>query len=206
MIEQRRQEPGDDLISGLLAANIAGETLNMIELLGFCALLLVAGNETTTNLIGNAMLTFAEQPEVWQRLRRQPELIPQAIEEVLRFRSPVQAMFRVARNKVEVAQKVIPAGAPVVAWIGSANHDEAQFSNPDCFDLDRPAGRHLAFGQGIHFCLGAPLARLEARLALGAMLERFESIRLVPGALLERHSSLIIYGLRSVPLLFEAAR
>ena len=106
MIEQRRKQPGDDLISGLLAAEVDGEKLELIDLLGFCALLLVAGNETTTNLIGNALLTFAEQPELWQSLRRHPELVPQAVEEVLRFRSPVQSMFRVTKREVTIAGQI----------------------------------------------------------------------------------------------------
>jgi cytochrome P450 len=200
MIEQRRKEPGEDLISGLLAAEVDGEKLELIDLLGFCALLLVAGNETTTNLIGNALLTFAQQAELWQRLRRHPELVPQAIEEVLRMRSPVQSMFRVTRQAVNIAGQDLPARAPLVAWIGSANRDEEQFPTADQFDLDRPANRHLAFGQGIHYCLGAPLARLEARIALTSMLARIERIEQEPGTDLERLPSNLVYGLRSLPL------
>jgi cytochrome P450 len=204
MIEQRRQQPGDDLISGLLAAEVDGEKLELIDLLGFCALLLVAGNETTTNLIGNALLTFAQQPELWQRLRHQPELVPQAIEEVLRLHSPVQSMFRVTRQAVNIAGQELPAQAPLVAWIGSANRDAEQFPMPDRFDLDRQPNRHLAFGHGIHYCLGAPLARLEARIALTSMLESIESIELEPGAALERQPSNLVYGLTSLPLNFPA--
>lgn len=107
LIEERKEKPGDDLISGLLQANIDGEHLEMIELLGFCALLLVAGNETTTNLLGNAMLTLAERPEAWERLRANRELVPPAIEEVLRFRSPVQSMFRVAKRDVRAAEETV---------------------------------------------------------------------------------------------------
>jgi cytochrome P450 len=200
MIEQRRRQPGDDLISGLLAAEVDGEKLELIDLLGFCALLLVAGNETTTNLIGNALLTFAQQPEIWQRLRRHPEQVPQAIEEVLRLRSPVQSMFRVTRQAVTIAGQNLPARAPLVAWIGSANRDTEQFPMPDHFDLDRQANRHLAFGHGIHYCLGAPLARLEARIALTSMLARIERIEQEPGTILERLPSNLVYGMRSLPL------
>jgi cytochrome P450 len=203
MIEQRRKQPGDDLISGLLAAEVDGEKLEMIELLGFCALLLVAGNETTTNLIGNALLTFAQRPELWRRLRLQPELVPQAVEEVLRFRSPVQSMFRVTKKEVTIAGQNLPAQAPVTAWIGSANRDEHQFPCSAAFDLERQPNRHLAFGHGIHYCLGAPLARLEARIALTSMLDRIESITLAPDVVLERLPSNLVYGLRSVPLLLD---
>jgi cytochrome P450 len=203
MIDQRRKQPGEDLISGLLVAQLDGEKLELIELLGFCALLLVAGNETTTNLIGNALLTFAEQPETWARLRSHPELVPQVVEEVLRFRSPVQSMFRVTKEQVNIAGQDIPARIPLVAWIGSANRDETMFPDAGRFDLDRQPNRHLAFGQGIHYCLGAPLARLEARITLTSMLKEIEMIRLAPQAELERLPSNLVYGLRSLPLLFS---
>lgn len=202
MIEHRRENPGDDLISGLLQANIDGQTLTLIEMLGFCALLLVAGNETTTNLIGNALLTFTQHPDVWEKLRTERELLPGAIEEVLRYRSPVQSMFRVAKGEVEVAGTKIPARAPVVAWIGSANHDQEQFNDPGSFRLDRQPKGHLAFGHGIHYCLGAPLARLEAEIALGEMLDRYEMVALKDGEQVERMPSLLVYGLKSLPLTF----
>lgn len=203
MIDQRRKHAGEDLISGLLAAQLDGEKLELIDLLGFCALLLVAGNETTTNLIGNALLTFAERPETWERLHGNPELVPQAVEEVLRFRSPVQSMFRVTKEPINIAGQELPARAPVVAWIGSANRDEAMFPNANRFDLDRQPNRHLAFGQGIHYCLGAPLARLEARITLTTMLKDIEMIRLAPQAELERLPSNLVFGLRSLPLLIN---
>jgi cytochrome P450 len=206
MIEHRRENPGKDLISGLLQANIDGETLNIIEMLGFCALLLVAGNETTTNLIGNAMLTFTEHPEAWDKLRSDRKMLPQTIEEVLRYRSPVQSMFRVTRREVEVAGTKIPAGAPLVAWIGSANHDPEQFTHADSFRPDRQPKGHLAFGHGIHYCLGAPLARLEAEIALDEMLDRFEKITLKDGEPVERVPSLLVYGLKHLHLTFENGR
>jgi len=203
IIDKRRKAPGDDLISGLLDASVDGKHLSQIELLGFCVLLLVAGNETTTNLIGNAMLSLAEQPESWQSLRARPELLPQAIEEALRYRSPVQSMFRIAIKDVKLYDQTIPANAPVVAWIGSANHDESVFPDAETFDIERTANKHIAFGYGIHFCLGAPLARLEARIGLGAMLERFQSFRLDPNAVIERQPSVVVYGLHSLPIEFE---
>lgn len=205
MIEQRKANPGDDLISGLVRAEIDGRKLETIELLGFCLLLLVAGNETTTNLIGNAMLTFAERPEDWQRLRENPDLAAGALEEVLRYRSPVQSMFRVAKAGAAVGGVELPVGARLVAWIGSANHDDTQFPAADTFALERSPNRHLAFGQGIHFCLGAPLARLEAKIALTQMLERMRTVRLTPGTELRRMPSTLVYGLEHVPLEYEEA-
>ncbi|ABK03359.1 cytochrome P450 [Arthrobacter sp. FB24] len=205
LIEQRRRRPGDDLISNLLSAEIDGQKLNVAELLGFCALLLVAGNETTTNLIGNAVLCFTEVPGTIDRLVMEPALLPQAIEEVLRFRSPVQSMYRVTVTDTILGDVQMPAGAPVVAWIGSANRDERQFQRPAEFDVDRGQIRHLAFGHGVHFCLGAPLARLEARIALEAILSRLPGLALAPGAHLERMDSTIVYGLKALPAGWQAA-
>jgi cytochrome P450 len=206
LLDQRRNEPGNDLISGLLRAEIDGEILTLPELLGFCMLLLVAGNETTTNLIGNAMLLFARYPDIWRRLRNDPDGLDLAIEEVLRYLSPVQSMFRVAKQEVTLAGETIPSGAPLVAWIGSANRDGDQFPEPDKFDIQRNPNRHLAFGHGIHYCLGAPLARMEAEIALKTMLERFRSIKTVPGVELERIPSLLVYGVKSLPVEFELDR
>src|SRR5262249_12562187 len=146
VIAQRRAAPGNDLISALLAAEIDGERLTDIELLGFCILLLIAGNETTTNLIGNAILCFDEQPETYDRLRAAPEPHPSAIEEALRYRSPVQAMERVALVDVELGGQRISADEHIIAYMGSANRDEEQFPEADRFDITRTPNRHLAFG------------------------------------------------------------
>lgn len=205
MIEERRHRPGQDLISSLLLAEIDGQKLSVMELLGFCTLLLVAGNETTTNLIGNAVLCFAEAPGTAERLAAEPELLPQAIEEVLRYRSPVQSMYRVAAVDTEVRGRPIPAGSPIVAWIGSANRDGHQFPHPDVFDVGRSPNRHLAFGQGIHFCLGAPLARLEAKIALQAVLSRLPGLAVEPGARLERMASTIVFGVKQLPVRWQPA-
>ena len=203
MIQQRRREPEDDLISALLEAQIDGQHLNQRELLGFCILLLVAGNETTTNLIGNALLCFDEHPEVMEQLRSEPELVPGAIEEVLRYRSPVQFMYRRAVADITIRDQEIRAGQMVLAWIGSANRDEAQFPDPDRFDIRRTPNRHIAFGHGIHFCLGAPLARLEAKIALTILLERLHEIKRVPGVPLEATGSNVVYGVKHLPITFR---
>ncbi len=205
LIDERRGRPGQDLISTLLAAEIDGQKLTVPELLGFCALLLVAGNETTTNLIGNAVLCLAEDPGTMDRLVREPALIPQALEEVLRFRSPVQSMYRLTVAETTLGNEVVPAGAPIVAWIGSANRDERQFQRAAKFDVDRAQNRHLAFGHGIHFCLGASLARLEARIVLEALLSRLPGLSLEQGAHLERMDSTIVYGVKSLPVSWQPA-
>ena len=205
MIAQRSRESKDDLISALLAAQIDGQHLNQRELLGFCVLLLVAGNETTTNLIGNALLCFDEYPQVMEQLRSEPELVPGAIEEVLRYRSPVQYMYRRAVANVTIRDHEIQPGQMVLARIGSANRDEAQFPNPDHFDIRRTPNRHIAFGHGIHFCLGAPLARLEARIALTILLERFHDIKRVPGISLEATGSDLVFGVKHLPITFRSS-
>jgi len=203
VIEQRRKEPEDDLISALLAAQIDGKHLTEQELLGFCVLLLVAGNETTTHLIGNAIWCFDDHPAAWAELRANPTLLPDAIEEVLRYRSPVKLMFRITAQDTRIGDKDIPAGTGVTAWIGSADRDEAQFPNAETFDIHRTPNRHLAFGHGIHFCLGAPLARLESKIALGIMLQRFSNIQRDRDIELEPVSAFILHGLKHMPVVFE---
>ncbi|HEY9736670.1 MAG TPA: cytochrome P450, partial [Trichocoleus sp.] len=153
LLAQRRQCAGADLISDLIAVHESGETLTAKELVDFCMVLLLAGNETTTNLLGNAVYCFSENPETWERLKQQPALLPLAIEEVLRYRPPVQGMERYTTVETQLAGQTIPPGQMVVAWIGSANRDETQFAHPDDFIIDRDPNPHLSFGNGIHFCL-----------------------------------------------------
>jgi cytochrome P450 len=204
-VEERRREPRDDLVSALLQADVEGQRLSLSELLGFCVLLLVAGNETTTNLIGNALLCFCDDaPGMLDELTAQPQLLPAAIEEVLRFRSPVQCMFRVTTRATELDGHRMQPGQSALAWIGSANRDETVFEDPDAFDVRRSPNRHIAFGHGLHFCLGAPLARLEARIALGAMLARLRNLRRVPDVHLEAQDSFVVYGLKRLPMAFDA--
>ncbi len=204
VIARRRASPGKDLISRVVTAQVDGERLSDRDVLGFCILLLVAGNETTTNLIGNAVQSFLEHPDVAERLRREPSRLPTAIEEVLRYRSPVRAMFRVATEDVALDGTKVQEGEAVLAWIGSANRDEAVFANADRFDIARAPNPHIAFGHGIHQCLGAPLARLEGRIALEAFLRRCPAFRRErPLEPLEPLPSLIVQGVRHLPIVFE---
>lgn len=203
LFEQRKYDPQDDLITALLAAQADGEQLSTEEVLSFCILLLVAGNITTTNLISNAFLAFDEFPDALEQLYAEPELVPGAIEEVLRYRSPVRCMFRVSRAESMVGEHCIEAGRFVVAWIASANRDPDEFPDPDTFDIRRTPNRHIAFGHGIHFCLGAPLARLEAKIALEAMLQRLPHMRLQPDTLFEPVSSVVLSGVKHVPITFS---
>lgn len=181
LIKRRRLQPRDDLISALVQAEEGNDRLNANELISMVLLLLIAGHETTVNLIADGMLALAEQPDQLQRLRLEPELLAHgtAIEELLRYTSPVQiATERYALEPVPIAVSTIPAGALVLCMIGSANHDEVEFVQPDVLDLGRAPNPHLAFGHGIHYCLGAPLARLEAQIAFETLLRRFASIEL----------------------------
>ncbi|KPL85657.1 cytochrome P450 [Herpetosiphon geysericola] len=200
MIEQRRTEPRADLISDLLKAQIDGESLSDMDLIGFCALLLVAGNETTTNLLGNAVRVFSEQPAIYAELRANPSLIPNVLDETLRYYSPVKAMPRHTHADQQIGDVTIPAGQRIMAVIGSANRDESQFPNADSFDLHRKGNQHIAFGHGIHYCLGAPLARLEGKLALEALIKRVETIAIKPDAQLEPIPTPITFGVKNLPV------
>jgi cytochrome P450 len=205
IIEERRRQPREDLISGLIVAEVDGEQLTEAELMSFCGLLLVAGNVTTTNLIANAILTFIQHPRDLARLQAEPALLPGAIEEVLRYRSPVQFMFRIARRPVELGGQPIQPGNVVLAIIGSANRDEARFPSADRFILDRDPNPHIAFGHGIHYCLGTPLARLESRVALPIILNRLREMRLASPWPLPPGEALILHGVRHLPLRFKPA-
>ncbi|MGE0493123.1 MAG: cytochrome P450 [Vulcanimicrobiota bacterium] len=174
LIAQRRSQPADDLLSDLLAV----EGLQDDDILGLATLLFAAGHDTTTNLIGNGLLALLEHPEQTARLVAEPERMAAVLEEVLRYDGPSQITSRYATEDVEVAGKLVRAGQCVNLCIGAANRDPSQFAEPDRFDIDRAATRHLAFGIGIHFCLGAFLARMEARAAWQGVLRRWPSARL----------------------------
>ena len=203
-IERRRAEPGDDLISTLIAAEGGEAGLTTSETLMFTILLLVAGNETTTNLMGSAMNALLDHPEQLERVQRDPSLIPPMLEEALRYQSPIQFLFREATQDVELAGITIPKGAMVLPAFGSANRDPAQFPDPDRFDIDRDARGHLAFGFGIHFCLGASLARLEARVGFEELLSRVSTFRRLEPEV-EYVDSFLLRGLRRLPLAIELA-
>ncbi len=179
IIEQRRGEPQDDMITTLLNAEDEGDRLTHEELLGTLVLLLVAGNETTRNLIGNGMRALLKHPDQLRKLRDNPDLLDSAINELLRYDSPVQLDGRLVHNDVEVAGHQIHAGQRILCAIGAANRDPSAFTEPDKLDIERNESSHIAFGRGIHHCLGAPLAMLEARAAFSALLDRFSHIELV---------------------------
>jgi cytochrome P450 len=203
IIAQRRADPQDDLISGLVKAEIDGELLSEWDLLDFCSLLLIAGNITTTNLIGNAVLTLLQHPEDLAALRADRSLLGGAIEEVLRFRSPVQFMFRISTAETELGGRIVPPNQRVIALIGSANRDEGKFPNANRFDIRRSPNPHIAFGHGVHYCLGAPLARLEAKIALDIMLDRLQDWRRIGGALAPT-DAVILNGVKTLPIQFKA--
>jgi cytochrome P450 len=202
LLEERRRAPREDLISALSMAEVDGERLSEPELLSFCTLLLAAGQETTKNLIANAIVSFTNYPNTMERLIREPALMPTAIEEVLRYLPPVWFLFRLTKADVELGGQRIPANQLVLAWTASANRDPAQFPDPDRFDIEREPNRHLAFGHGIHFCVGAPLARLEARIALPMMLEQLRGLQRVEGVPITVHTG-IVFVIRSLPVTFQ---
>jgi len=203
LIHERQAVPKDDLLTNLVHAEVDGDRLTGQEIVAFVQLLLVAGNETTTNLLNNAVLTLMEHPDQLARLRASPGLLPSAIEEVLRYRSPVQFMFRGMRQDVEMQGTIVPAGKRVLVMIGSANRDPRQFSEPDNFDIARDPNPHLTFGHGIHFCVGAPLSRLEARVALAEFLERAGTFARTTGAPWEPRAALHVLGPNRLPIRLE---
>jgi cytochrome P450 len=206
-IKIRRADLRDDLISALITAKEASERLNDDELLSMILLLIVAGHETTVNLIASGMLALLENPDQLERLRSEPALIKPAVEELLRFTAPVEtATERFAREDIELAGVKIAQGDLVLAAIASANRDESQFTDPDRLDITREPNRHVAFGQGIHFCLGASLARLEGQTAINALLARTRDLRLaVPPTRLRWRSGLVLRGLKALPVSFTPA-
>ena len=204
IVEARRAEPRDDILSALVQAEDEGERLTERETLNMLRLLLIAGNETTANLIGNGTLALLRNPEQLRRLRDDPGLIPAAVEELIRFDSPVQTDFRRVLADCEVNGFPVRKRDNIVVLLGAANRDPEMFENPDRLDVGRDQRSHLSFGRGIHHCLGAPLARLEGRIVLEMLLERFSEI----GLLTDRprfHRTIVLRGLESLPLRCVAA-
>jgi cytochrome P450 len=197
---KNRAATESNLLSRLASAEVDGQRLTAKEILGFFQLLLLAGNETTTNLINNAILCLTEHPAQMALLRERMELLPGAIEEVLRYRSPLQITFRALREDAEFHGQVIPRGCLLLAILGSANRDAKVFEEPDRFDITREPNPHLAFGHGIHFCMGAPLSRLEARVALTDLLTRTKNIELALEGTWEPRRAFHVHGPMRLPL------
>jgi cytochrome P450 len=200
----RRAHGAEDLITALVEAEVEGESLEEWEILGFCMLLLIAGNETTTNLLSNMLNILVDRPELWQRLREDRSLVETIIEETLRYESPVQQLLRVATRDVEVSGVKIPEGEMVAIFFGAANRDPQEFPNPDEFRLDRDLRSHVSFGMGIHYCLGAPLARAEARISLNAFLDRFPVLKRGTAPAVRQTASPIVFGFQQLPLVLSA--
>lgn len=201
IVEELKEHPQDNLLSALVEAEEAGDKLTEQELFANCVLLMFAGNETTTNLIGNGTLALLRNPIQMQMLRSDGELIGSAVEELLRFDSPVQKLGRLATADIEIGGKVIKAGELVWLCYGAANRDPEQFSKPDQLDITRSDNRHVAFAQGIHYCLGASLARLEGQIAIGTLFKRIPEIMLTSDDL-EWNPSTVLRGLKALPVAF----
>jgi len=201
LIGQRRATPRGDLLSALIAAEEAGDKLNEEELLATCILILIAGHETTVNLIGNGVLALLRHPAELSRLRATPGLITTAVEELLRYDGPVQRTARVASDDATIGGHTIHKGEMVMPFIGAADRDPAQFPVPDRLDLSRADNRHIAFGWGIHFCLGAPLARVEGQIAIETLVRRLPRLELV-NETIEYRQSLTLRGLKELPVKF----
>jgi cytochrome P450 len=204
MFDERRANPREDLITGLVQAEEAGDKLETQELISMVFLLLAAGHETTVNLIGNGTLTLLCHPDQMEMLRQNPDLIKSAVEEMLRFEGPVGvSSLRWATEDIEWHGEKVYAGDMVVASLLSANRDPEVFENPDTFDITRSNNKHIAFGSGIHYCLGAPLARLEAGIAFNILLKRLPKLRLaVHPDELEWTDTLLLHGMTAMPVEF----
>jgi cytochrome P450 len=201
LVAERRKAPRDDLLSALLAVEQAGDKLSEDELIATCNLLLVAGHETTVNLIGNGTLALLRNPSELRRLRESPSLIGSAVEELLRYDSPVQRTARMADEDVLINGQAIPGGEVVTLFTGAANRDPARFRDPDRLDLARPDNRHASFSQGIHFCLGAPLARAEGQIAFATLARRLPKLALAVDNP-EYRAGVTLRGLKALPVVF----
>ena len=201
LIAQKRTHPTNDILTSLVQAEDNGDRLSTEELIATCALLLFAGHETTVNLIGNGTLALLQHPDQLDLLRRKPALLPNAIEEMLRFNGPVQATARLLAEDVQVGEATLPAQSEVTLMLGAANHDPRQFVDPERFDITRSDIKHLTFGGGIHYCVGAPLARLEGQIGIGALLHRSPNLRLRTDEPLEWRGLMVLRGLKALPVI-----
>jgi cytochrome P450 len=201
MAADRRKNPRDDMLTALALAEEQGDRLNSEELVANCILLMVAGHETTTNLIGNGLLLLLRRPEERRRLGQNPQLIGTAVEEILRYDSPVQGTSRMAGEDLEIGGARVQKGQHVSLMIGAANHDDAQFADAERFDVGRADNRHLSFSHGAHFCVGAALARMEGQIAIGTLLQRLPNLRLTDAPLTWRNNY-TLRGLTSLPVGF----
>jgi cytochrome P450 len=205
MLEKRRRQPREDMMSELLTAEVDGEHMSMGDAISFCILLLLAGHVTTTNLISQAIRCFDEHPIALEQVRQDPALMPSAIEEILRYASPVWRLSRTTTTDVTFENVTIPADSLVFAWLASANRDERQFPEPQRFDITRTPNRHIAFGHGIHFCIGAPLSRLETSIALPMLVEQLRNMHVVQDQPLEIFEGRVLFGFKHLPVTFNAA-
>lgn len=201
--EDRRRHPQEDLITKLVEARIDNEHLTELEIIGFCILLLVAGNETTTNLISSAVLAFDSLPEVREEVLGDSALLPGAIEEVFRYFSPVQVMFRSVKQDTVLRGQELKQGQYVYIWMASANHDEDVFDHPDVFNIHRNPNPHLGLGSGIHYCMGSQLARMESRIALQTLLDRYPQFRRDRSVELARMDSTMMFALKELPVIIK---
>jgi hypothetical protein len=202
-IEEQRKHPTDGLINALLTTEVDGDRLTDEEVVANCIVTMVGGLETTTNLIGNGMLTLLRNPKDMARLRSNPAIMPAAIEELLRYESPSQHTARLAPDDVVLGGKQIKKRQAVIAVMAAGNRDPERFPDPDRLDFDRPDNRHLAFGWAAHFCFGAPLARLEGHIAFETLLNRFPELQLTDAPLVWR-DNLGLRGLKSLPITYTA--